>query len=116
ELLENATTYSPPASRVRVTARRAVDGVNLTIFDEGIGMQPALVTELNVRLCRPTTLTAELAGTMGLLVVARLAARYRIEVELRSAQGGGTAALVTLPTTILTPTPTRTDIDRQAPT
>ena len=105
ELLENATTYSPPASRVRVSARRAVEGVNLTVFDEGIGMQPALVAELNARLSRPTMLTAELAGTMGLLVVARLAARYRIEVELRSAPGGGTAALVTLPTTILTPAP-----------
>ena len=109
ELLENATTYSPPASRVRVSARRAVDGVSLTIFDEGIGMQPALVTELNTRLRRPTVLTAELAGTMGLLVVARLAARYRIQVELRSAPGGGTAALVSLPTTILGPMPTQAE-------
>jgi signal transduction histidine kinase len=109
ELLENATTYSPPASRVRVSARRAVDGISLTVFDEGIGMPPALVTELNTRLRRPTMLTAELAGTMGLLVVARLAARYRIEVELRSAPGGGTAALVSLPTTILAPAQPRPD-------
>jgi signal transduction histidine kinase len=110
ELLENATTYSPPASRVRISARRAVEGVSLTVFDEGIGMQPALVIELNSRLRRPTVLTAELAGTMGLLVVGRLAARYHIDVELRSAPGGGTAVLVTLPTTILTPVPGR---DRQ---
>jgi hypothetical protein len=93
-------------SRVRISARRAVDGISLTIFDEGIGMEPALVTELNTRLRRPTTLTAELAGTMGLLVVARLAARYQIQVELRSAPGGGTAALVSLPTSILGPMPT----------
>lgn len=108
ELLENATTYSPPASRVRISARRAVDGISLTVFDEGIGMQPALVIELNSRLRRPTMLTAELAGTMGLLVVGRLAARYHIDVELRSAPGGGTAVLVTLPTAILTPMPART--------
>jgi signal transduction histidine kinase len=109
ELLENATTYSPPASRVRLSARRGIEGVSLTVFDEGIGMQPALVTELNTRLSRPTMLTAELAGTMGLLVVARLAARYGITVELRSSPGGGTAALVALPNTILTPVPIRLD-------
>jgi signal transduction histidine kinase len=109
ELLENATTYSPPASRVRISARRAVEGISLTVFDEGIGMQPALVIELNARLRRPTVLTAELAGTMGLLVVGRLAARYHIDVELRSAPGGGTAVLVTLPTAILTPVPARID-------
>jgi len=101
ELLENAATYSPPETRVRVAARRAVEGVNLTVFDEGIGMPPAQVAELNNRLYRPTTLTAELAGTMGLLVVSRLAARHGIEVELRSASGAGTAALVALPTGVL---------------
>jgi signal transduction histidine kinase len=116
ELLENATTYSPPASRVRISARRAVDGVSLTVFDEGIGMQPTLVAELNTRLSRPTTLTAELAGTMGLLVVARLAARYQIQVELRSAPGGGTAVLVSLPTSVLAPMPTRPDgVERRVP-
>jgi signal transduction histidine kinase len=110
ELLENATTYSPPDRRVRVAARRAVEGVHLTVFDEGIGMPAAQVTELNTRLRRPAMLTAELAGTMGLLVVARLAARHGIEVELRSAQGGGTAALVALPTALLARVPARPQV------
>src|SRR5437763_1692061 len=107
ELLENATTFSPPGSKVRVAARRAVEGVHLTVFDEGIGMPHAQVAELNNRLRRPTMLTAELAGTMGLLVVSRLAARHGIEVELRSALGGGTAALVALPTALLAHVPPR---------
>jgi signal transduction histidine kinase len=105
ELLENATGFAPPHTRVRVTARRAIDNVTITIFDEGIGMPAERVTELNARLARPTRLTAELAGTMGLLVVARLAQRHRIEVELRSVPGGGTAALVALPLGILAPMP-----------
>jgi signal transduction histidine kinase len=107
ELLENATVYSPPDKRVRVAARRAVEGVHLTVFDEGIGMAADQVLELNHRLRRPTMLTAELAGTMGLLVVSRLAARHGIEVELRSALGGGTAALVALPTALLAHVPPR---------
>jgi signal transduction histidine kinase len=102
ELLENAIGYSPPTSRVQVSARRAIDGTSVTVFDEGIGMPAEQVTLLNDRLRRTTTLTAELAGTMGLLVVARLAARHGIQVELRSALGGGTAALVSLPGTVLT--------------
>jgi anti-sigma regulatory factor (Ser/Thr protein kinase) len=105
ELLENATGFAPPHTRVRVTARRAIDNVTITIFDEGIGMPAERVTELNARLARPTRLTAELAGTMGLLVVARLAQRHRIAVELRSVPGGGTAALVALPLGILAPMP-----------
>ncbi len=107
ELVENATTFSPPASRVRVAARRAVEGVHLTVFDEGIGMPQSQVIELNTRLARPTMLTAELAGTMGLLVVSRLAARHGIQVELRSVQGGGTAALVAIPTALLAAVPPR---------
>ncbi|WP_203917552.1 sensor histidine kinase [Rugosimonospora africana] len=105
ELLENATQYSPPSTRVGVSARRTVDTVTVTVFDEGIGIPAAQVTELNGRLSRTTMLTAELAGTMGLLVVSRLAARHQIAVELRSAGGGGTAALVALPIAILAPVP-----------
>ena len=110
ELLENATAFSPPGSRVRIATRRAVEGIHLTVFDEGIGMSHAQVAELNARLSRPTMLTAELAGTMGLLVVARLAARHGIEVELRSALGGGTAALVTIPTALLAVAPVRAQV------
>ena len=105
ELLENATGFAPPSSRVRVSARRGIDTVTVTIFDEGIGMPAERVTELNERLARPSRLTAELAGTMGLLVVARLAHRHRIAVELRSVPNGGTAALVALPMAILAPMP-----------
>lgn len=105
ELLENATAFAPPSSRVGVSARRGIDNVTVTIFDEGIGMPPERVAELNDRLARPPRLTAELAGTMGLLVVARLAHRHRITVELRSVPNGGTAALVALPMAILAPMP-----------
>ncbi|HEY2670377.1 MAG TPA: ATP-binding protein [Rugosimonospora sp.] len=115
ELLENATQYSPPSSRVRVSARRTVDTVTVTVFDEGIGIPATQVTELNGRLSRSTMLTAELAGTMGLLVVARLAGRHQIAVELRSAAGGGTAALVALPIAVLAPVPLPLGRAEQAP-
>ncbi|MGY0232423.1 sensor histidine kinase [Longispora urticae] len=103
ELLENAATFSPPDSRVSVTARHSIDGLDITIYDQGIGIPDASLDEVNARLAQPAALTAALAGTMGLLVVARLAARQGIEVTLRSHTGNGTAALVRLPNTLLAP-------------
>ncbi|GHJ45595.1 hypothetical protein Cs7R123_29370 [Catellatospora sp. TT07R-123] len=105
ELLENATDFSPPNSRVLVSSRRGVDGLTLSVFDSGIGMPPQQLTEINERLTKPSTLTSDLTRTMGLLVVARIAARRGISVQLRSSPNGGTVALVLLPTTLLAPPP-----------
>jgi signal transduction histidine kinase len=101
ELLENATTYSPPDTRVRVTARHGAEGLTLAIYDDGIGLAPEDLAEANHRLASQADLTASLAGTMGLLVVARLAARHGVRVQLRSQPGAGTAALVRLPDQLL---------------
>jgi signal transduction histidine kinase len=105
ELLENAASFSPPTTTVRVAARQAVDSVSLTIFDEGIGLTADRLAEANDRIAHPSALTSTLVGTMGLLVVGRLAARHGIDVRLTSVAGGGTAATVTLPERILAPLP-----------
>jgi len=105
ELLENATSFSPPSTPVRVMARRGVDGLTVTVYDEGIGMPADKLAEANQRLARPSALTSKLVGTMGLLVVARLAQRHQIQIRLTSTPGGGTAAAVVLPEHILDPMP-----------
>jgi signal transduction histidine kinase len=102
ELLENATTCSAPETRVRVTARHQGGGVPLAIYDDGIGMTAEDLAEANHRLAARVDLTASLAGTMGLLVVARLATRHGIEVRLRTHPGTGTAALIHLPGALMT--------------
>jgi hypothetical protein len=103
ELMENATTFSPPTSTVRVAARRTVEHVHVTVYDGGIGMPPDQLDEVNRRLVQPSALTSTLVGTMGLLVVSRLARRHGLTVRLHSAPGGGTAATVSLPDGILPP-------------
>jgi signal transduction histidine kinase len=105
ELMENAASFSPPTTIVRVAARQAVDHVALSIFDEGIGLTADRLAEANERIAHPSALTSTLVGTMGLLVVGRLAARHGIEVRLTSVAGGGTAATVTLPERVLAPLP-----------
>jgi anti-sigma regulatory factor (Ser/Thr protein kinase) len=103
ELFENATSFSPPQTRVRVSAFRRPEGLLITVVDTGIGMPASRVSEANERLARPSALTSTLVGTMGLLVVARLAQRHGIRVHLQSVPAGGTTATVVLPDRAVVP-------------
>jgi hypothetical protein len=100
ELLENAATFSPPSSAVRVDASRSVDGAFLRIHDSGIGINGSRLGEINARLAKPTVLSSAAAGAMGLYVVAHLAYRHGIRVQLYPT-GSGTTALVSLPHHVL---------------
>jgi signal transduction histidine kinase len=101
ELLENATAFSPPQTPV-VVAGRAVDRrYIITITDEGIGMDEPRVASANALLARPPAPGLALSRTLGLHVVAHLAARYGIGVQLRRAPGSGVTAVVALPAMVL---------------
>src|SRR6185312_9155768 len=100
ELLENAATFSPPSHPVRIDAHRSIDGALLRIHDSGIGINEGRLAEINARLDNPTVLSSAAAGTMGLHVVAHLAYRHGIRVQLY-ATGSGTTALVSLPHHVL---------------
>lgn len=101
ELLENAALFSPPNTAVRVGTRHTVHELVISVQDEGIGLTPEQVEEINERLAEPSGLTSSLAGTMGLLVVARLAARHNIDVQLHSTSSKGTLAVVRIPDTLV---------------
>ncbi len=101
ELLDNATAFSPPDSAVVVEARRLGDRAVLLIEDRGIGVSPDQLQELNERLANPPMVDVAVSRMMGLVVVARLAARHGVKVELRPARDRGTIADVTLPPGVL---------------
>lgn len=82
ELLDNATQFSPPTAPVRVAGLFDPHGYMLTITDSGIGMSNARFAELNAVLQRPPVLGLALEPTLGMYVVARLAARHGIRVQL----------------------------------
>ncbi|MEU0407757.1 nitrate- and nitrite sensing domain-containing protein [Streptomyces griseorubiginosus] len=102
ELLENATTFSSPHSRVRVTAARLPDGrIMVEIHDRGIGLPPEDLADINHRLADPPTVDVAISQRMGLYVVGRLADRHGVRVQLRPGdEGQGSTALVMLPDTI----------------
>ncbi|MGZ4676914.1 MAG: sensor histidine kinase [Acidimicrobiia bacterium] len=101
ELLENATTFSTPASRVVVTTRTTDAGIELTISDRGIGIPAERMTELNATLADPPAPGLVLSRSLGLIVVARLTRRIGVRVTLRSAPDVGTAAVMVLPDSIV---------------
>lgn len=103
ELLENATAFSSPKTKVWIAARPAEGGgILLRIEDAGIGMKRAELDEANERMNNPPIVDVSVARRMGIYVVGRLAARYGIEVRLGESQAGGVAALIHLPPALLT--------------
>ncbi|GLX51869.1 ATPase [Streptomyces hygroscopicus subsp. hygroscopicus] len=102
ELLENATTFSSPQTKVKVTATRLPDGrVMVEIHDKGIGLTAEDFADINHKLANPPTVDAAISQRMGLFVVGRLSDRHGIRVQLRpSGEQAGTTSLVMLPDAI----------------
>ncbi|WP_046776138.1 nitrate- and nitrite sensing domain-containing protein [Streptomyces yangpuensis] len=110
ELLENATTFSPPEVKVKVSGWTLDTGdVVLSVVDEGIGVTEDRLEALNARLSTPEAYDEEPEEEhglgLGLYVAGRLAARHGVTAELRGARHGGTEALVVVPAALLPATP-----------
>jgi hypothetical protein len=97
ELIDNATSFSPPESRVEIRGNVVGRGVVIEVEDQGLGIESEQAEQLNALLHDPPdfgimALSAE--PRIGLFVVARLAARHGISVTLRESAYGGTRAIV----------------------
>ncbi|MFC4464367.1 nitrate- and nitrite sensing domain-containing protein [Streptomyces xiangluensis] len=111
ELMENATSFSPPDIPVEVSGWLLESGeVMLSVQDEGIGMTTDRLDQLNARLSDfdPEDSYDQESGEglgLGLYVVARLAHRHGVRVRLREQKQGGIAAVVVLPKSLLAAAP-----------
>ncbi|HZA74593.1 MAG TPA: PAS domain S-box protein [Propionibacteriaceae bacterium] len=101
ELVENATSFSSPTTRVEVSGGFTGNGYVIEIEDHGIGMSDAELDEVNRRLAEPLAADVAVSRMMGFHVVGRLAARHGIRVQLRHCWFGGVTALVLLPAVLL---------------
>ncbi|WP_062137619.1 sensor histidine kinase [Demequina aestuarii] len=97
ELLENATVFSDPGSAVVVRTFERGDEYVVEIEDSGIGMTEKELDAANARVA--STAASEILGAqrLGLFVVGRIARRVGARVELKSEEGAGTLATVTMP-------------------
>jgi signal transduction histidine kinase len=101
ELIENATLFSPQSTQVRVTVMElSSGGVLVEVRDDGVGVSPNRLADMNWRLDHPPMVDVSISRHMGLYAVARLAARHGIRVKLRPGAPQGLSALVWLPGTL----------------
>jgi signal transduction histidine kinase len=101
ELMDNAAHFSPPDTRVSIEGRNGHSGYVISITDSGIGMSDEQIGEANELLASPPPVGLALSRSLGFTVVARLAARYGVTVQLRAGERVGTGAIVHLPHTLI---------------
>jgi signal transduction histidine kinase len=101
ELIENATAFSPPHTRVEIRGDLVANGFAVEIEDRGLGIPAAEIARINDRLASPPDFDLADTDQLGLFVTARLAARHGIKVALKESPFGGTAAIVLLPPSIM---------------
>jgi signal transduction histidine kinase len=101
ELIENATQFSPPNTRVEVRGDSVGHGFVIEVDDRGLGMPAETLEALNARLARPPEFDLANSDQLGLFVAAQLAQRHGIRVSLRQSPYGGTTAIVLLPVSII---------------
>lgn len=109
ELLDNATRYSPPQTKVHVTATEVQTGVCIEIEDAGVSLSE------EARARAEGMLERAMAGVdlqdlgesprLGLAVVGRLCRAYDMQVSLRASAYGGVRAILVVPSNMLTSEP-----------
>src|ERR1700758_612414 len=100
ELIENATTLSPPYTQVgggRVGGETGANGFAIEIEARGLGMVPQRLQELNERLANPPDINPANTEQLGLFVGGQLARRHGDRVMLRPSPYAGTTAIVLIP-------------------
>jgi signal transduction histidine kinase len=104
ELLDNATSFSPPDSRVDVSGNQAGRGVIVEITDQGLGVPPDELARINAELRETPDFSAMQLSSdsrLGLFVVGRLAARHGISVRMAESDYCGIRAIVMIPSALV---------------
>ena len=105
ELLDNAARYSPPESRVEVSAYEVPNGLVIEVLDAGLGMGPDALARADLAL-RTESIGFELSTLgetprLGLAVVGKLAHSAGFEVSLQCSGEGGIRASIRVPELLL---------------
>jgi two-component system sensor histidine kinase KdpD len=94
---ENAVKYTPPGTRIRLSARRRPNVIELAVSDSGPGIPPQLLPRLFERFARAEP-TGRIPGTgIGLAISKGLVEAHGGQIWAESREGQGTAIAFTLP-------------------
>ncbi|MFR9675242.1 sensor histidine kinase [Streptomyces sp. TR06-5] len=109
ELLDNATRYSPPKTKVHLTASEVHAGVAIEIEDGGVGLSEEARSRAE-QMLKEAHAGIDLndlgeAPRLGLAVVGRLARAYDFQVSLPPSAYGGVRAVLVVPSRTITTAP-----------
>lgn len=105
ELIDNATSFSPPGSPIEVRGNPVGKGVVVEVEDQGLGIEAQRREDLNKMFRDPPDfgLMALLDDPrIGFFVVARLAHQHGMRVSLTESTYGGVRAGVLVPSALVT--------------
>ncbi|MER7835838.1 ATP-binding protein [Streptomyces sp. NPDC096040] len=106
ELLDNATRYSPPQTKVHVTAVEVQTGVAIEIEDSGVSLseEARARAEDMIERAKAGVDLQDLGESprLGLAVVGRLCRAYNMQVSLRPSAYGGVRAVLIVPSDMMT--------------
>lgn len=109
ELLDNATRYSPPQTKVHVTASEVQTGIAIEIEDAGISLSEEARARAEGMLERAQAgVDLQDLGEsprLGLAVVGRLCKAFDMQISLRSSAYGGVRAVLVVPRVMMTSDP-----------
>lgn len=101
ELVENAATFSPANTPVRIDGDRVGKGVVIEIEDRGLGIGEAQLAEINATLENPPLFDLSGSDQLGLFITGQLAKRHDVQVSLRPSLYGGVVAMVMIPLSLI---------------
>ncbi|MFI1395650.1 ATP-binding protein [Streptomyces sp. NPDC020681] len=112
ELLDNATRYSPPETRVHLTAIEIQSGVAIEIEDAGVGLTDEARNRAERALAQNSSSGLDIddlgeSPRLGLAVVGRLSHTNNFRVSLRPSAYGGVRLVLIVPPELITATPVR---------
>ena len=102
EVLDNASSFSPPESRVTVSGRYAGEHYLISITDEGVGIGTERLEQLNDLLINPPIVGLSVEPTLGMSVISLLANKHGVQVRLVPSAPGLLVEVV-LPATLYGP-------------
>ncbi|GAA2215807.1 ATP-binding protein [Nonomuraea monospora] len=102
ELMDNATSFSPPTEEVHVYVEEITAGAVITIEDCGLVMSPAALARAERAVsAEPLDFTTLSGSRLGLAVVGCLARKHGLTVSFRPSSRGGTGVVVMIPQRII---------------
>jgi len=99
EVTDNAFKFSEPGTPVRVSGTHTEDGYTLAVTDEGHGMSPRQIQEIDAYRQFDRDYNEQQGAGLGLALCQEICAAVGGMLDVQSSRGQGTSVHITIPAT-----------------